>query len=82
MAGLCTGTFHFSVLDNGVISSEFWRIVDATDDLSWALFFYAGAASAAGQAYTGAVLATPDGAWPDSSQKVWAASGLLACTRG
>ena len=26
------------------------------DDLSWALFFYAGAASVVGQSYTGAVL--------------------------
>ena len=64
------GAFFFSVLDNGVISSEFWRIVDCTDDLSWALFFYAGAASVAGQAYTGAVLATPDGEWPEASQMV------------
>ena len=53
-----------------MISSEFWRIVDCTDDLSWALFFYAGAASVAGQAYTGAVLATPDGQWPEASQQV------------
>lgn len=34
------GTFTFSVLDNGVISEEFWRIVDAPDDLSWGLFYY------------------------------------------
>lgn len=67
---LPAGTFHFSVLDNGIISNEFWRILDASDDLSWALFFYAGAASAAGQAYTGAVLVTPDGNWPDSSHSV------------
>ena len=58
------------MLDNGVISSEFWRIVDCPDDLSWALFFYAGAASVAGQAYTGAVLTTPDGEWPEASQQV------------
>ncbi|KAK9905608.1 hypothetical protein WJX75_002931 [Coccomyxa subellipsoidea] len=63
------GTFHFSVLDNGVISKEFWRIVDVPDDLSWALFAYSGAASAAGQVYTGAVLCTPDGAWPAPSQE-------------
>ena len=41
--GLCggqvPGTFHLSVLDNGVVSKEFWRIVDCTDDLSWALFY-------------------------------------------
>lgn len=44
--------------------AEYWRIVHCEDDLSWALFYYAGAASAAGQVYTGAILATPDGAWP------------------
>jgi len=48
------GTFYFTVLDNGVISKEFWRIVDVTDDLSWGLFYYSGAAEAAGQSYTGA----------------------------
>ncbi len=47
------GTFHFSVLDNGVISKEFWRIVHVTEDLSWGLFYYAGAASVVGQAYRG-----------------------------
>ncbi|KAI5054889.1 hypothetical protein GOP47_0030034 [Adiantum capillus-veneris] len=63
------GTFHFSVLDNGVVSKEYWRIVDATDDLSWGLFFYSGAAAAAGQSYTGAVLVTPDGKWPAKSEE-------------
>lgn len=29
------GTFRFSVLDNGVVSNEYWRIVDVSDDLSW-----------------------------------------------
>lgn len=29
------GTFRFSVLDNGVVSNEYWRIIDVTDDLSW-----------------------------------------------
>jgi hypothetical protein len=41
------------------------RILDVKDDLSWALFFYSGAASVVGQSYTGAVLyppsATPSG---------------------
>ena len=46
------------------MDAEYWRIVHCEDDLSWALFYYAGAASAAGQVYTGAILATPDGAWP------------------
>jgi hypothetical protein len=43
------GTFRFSVLDNGVTSDEFWTIVGAADDLSWAVFHYAGAAGAVGQ---------------------------------
>lgn len=47
------GTFHFSVLDNGVISKEFWRIVHVQEDMSWGLFYYAGAASVVGQAYRG-----------------------------
>ena len=43
---------------------QYWRIVDCTDDLAWALFYYAGAASAAGQSYSGAVLVSRDGTWP------------------
>ena len=60
-----SGTFYFSVLDNGVVSKEFWTIVDVSDDFSWGLFHYHGAAQAAGQSYTGAVLVTPDGSYPD-----------------
>ncbi|KAM0903712.1 hypothetical protein ACQ4PT_018481 [Festuca glaucescens] len=59
------GTFYFSVLDNGVVSKEFWTIVDVSNDFSWGLFHYHGAAQAAGQSYTGAVLVTPDGSYPD-----------------
>uniref|UniRef100_A0A0D9V4Y9 VDE lipocalin domain-containing protein n=1 Tax=Leersia perrieri TaxID=77586 RepID=A0A0D9V4Y9_9ORYZ len=59
------GTFYFSVLDNGVVSKEFWTIVDVSDDFSWGLFHYHGAAQAAGLAYTGAVLVTADGSSPD-----------------
>ena len=62
--GPAAGVFLLSVLDNGVVSQEVWRIVDCPDDLSYALFAYVGAAAAAGQAYTGAVLCTRDGAWP------------------
>lgn len=62
------GTFYFTVLDNGVTSREFWRIVDVKDDLSWGLFYYSGAAEAAGQSYTGAVLVTRDGEWPAESE--------------
>ena len=43
------GTFRFSVLDNGVTSSEFWNIVAVADDLSWIVFHYAGAATSVGQ---------------------------------
>ncbi|MCD7452718.1 Vitamin D3 receptor [Datura stramonium] len=52
--GKVPGTFHFSVLDNGVVSTKFWTIVDVSDDLSWGLFHYHGAARVAGQSYTGA----------------------------
>ena len=40
------------------------RIVACDDHLAWALFYYAGAAAAAGQTYVGAILATADGLWP------------------
>ncbi len=62
------GTFIFTFMDNGVTSEEYWRIVDAADDLSWSLYYYAGAAKSAGQSYIGAVLATPDGLWPAEDQ--------------
>ncbi|GLI62480.1 hypothetical protein VaNZ11_005111 [Volvox africanus] len=62
--GKVPGTFHLSVLDNGVTSNEFWRILDCDEDLSFCLFYYSGAASAAGLSYSGAVLGTPDGHMP------------------
>jgi hypothetical protein len=62
------GTFYFSVLDNGVTSNEYWRIVDCAEDLSWLLFYYTGAAAAAGQSYSGAILVTPDGDWPPNRE--------------
>lgn len=67
------GTFRFSVLDNGITSDEFWTIVGAADDLSWAVFHYAGAASAVGQRYLGGLLCTPDGELPQQSQlpEIW-----------
>jgi len=63
------GSFTFSVLDNGVTSLEYWRIVDVAEDFSWGVFYYSGAASAAGQKYSGAVFCTPDGEWP--SKEHW-----------
>ncbi|KAI4317179.1 hypothetical protein L6164_025072 [Bauhinia variegata] len=67
--GKIPGTFYFSVLDNGVVSNEFWTIVDVADDLSWGLFHYHGAARVAGQSYTGAVLVSPDGAFPNDKER-------------
>jgi len=58
------GCYNFSVLDNGVISNEYWRIVDVSDDLAWGIFYYSGSASVVGQTYQGAVFVTPDGKWP------------------
>ena len=62
------GTFQFTVLDNGVLSNEFWRILDVADDLSWAVFYYSGAASAAGTSYSGGLVCTRDGQWPSMPQ--------------
>lgn len=73
------GTFYFTVLDNGVISKEFWRIVYVKDDLSWGLFYYSGAAAAAGQSYTGAILVTQDGMWPPESEAAHINAALDRC---
>ncbi|KAK7318526.1 hypothetical protein RJT34_03229 [Clitoria ternatea] len=78
--GKVPGTFHFSVLDNGVVSNEFWTIVEVANDLSWGLFHYHGAARAAGQSYTGAVLVTPDGAFPnDDTERTKIVAALEKC---
>ena len=73
------GAFYFSVLDNGVTSNEFWRIVDADDELNWALFYYSGAAAAAGISYTGAVLGTLDGQLPADSEMKRVEEALERC---
>lgn len=62
------GTFYFSVIDNGVASNEFWKILDCADDLSWAVFHYVGAAAAAGTSYTGSLIVSPDGKWPEMTE--------------
>jgi hypothetical protein len=67
--GKVPGTFYFSVLDNGITSSEFWTIVDVADDLSHIVFHYAGAASAVGQRYLGGLLCTSDGSLPPMSKR-------------
>eukprot|EP01018_Ginkgo_biloba_P037236 Gb_32109 [translate_table: standard] len=77
--GAIPGTFNFSVLDNGVVTKEFWRIVDVADDLSWSLFYYSGAAQAAGQSYAGALLVSPDRSWPSTSQTHRVNSALEKC---
>ncbi|KAJ8574358.1 hypothetical protein K7X08_026163 [Anisodus acutangulus] len=77
--GKVPGTFHFSVLDNGVVSNEFWTIVDVSDYLSWGLFHYHGAARVAGQSYTGAVLVSPDGQYPAEKEKERLVSALDRC---
>lgn len=77
--GKIPGTFHFSVLDNGVVSNEFWTIVDVSEDFSWGLFHYSGAARAAGQSYTGAVLVSPDGEYPSDKHSMRLDSALEKC---
>ncbi|GAB2226212.1 hypothetical protein Droror1_Dr00022013 [Drosera rotundifolia] len=77
--GTAPGTFSFSVLDNGVVSNEYWTIVDVADDLSWGLFHYHGAARVAGQSYTGAVLVSPDGKYPREVERPGLASALEKC---
>ncbi|KAM7514273.1 hypothetical protein LguiA_003856 [Lonicera macranthoides] len=73
------GTFNFSVLDSGVVSSEFWTIVDVADDLSWGLFHYSGAARVAGQSYTGAVLVSPTGEYPIERERERLVAALDRC---
>ena len=84
----CTAFVHVAVrtvcTQYVVTRTEYWRIVHCEDDLSWALFYYAGAASAAGQVYTGAILATVDGAWPGevSSEQHTVSPKLVAVCSG
>lgn len=64
------GAFTLSVLDNGVTSLERWSILDCDDALEWCVFYYRGAASAAGMSYTGAVLGSRSGGWPAGAEAV------------
>lgn len=77
--GKVAGTFYFSVLDNGVVSNEYWTIVDVSEDFSWGLFHYSGAARVAGQSYTGAVLVSPNGEYPSEIEKERLNSALGRC---
>ena len=75
------GSYFFTVLDNGVTSNEQWRILDA-DDASdiprWIVFFYSGAAKAAGQAYAGSLVCTADGVPPDGADAERIAAALTS----
>ncbi|KAG8497268.1 hypothetical protein CXB51_008551 [Gossypium anomalum] len=73
------GIFYFSVWDNGVVSNEYWTIVDVSEDFSWGLFHYHGAARVAGQSYSGAVLVSPDGTYPKHTQSNRLSSTLEKC---
>ncbi|GKE90461.1 violaxanthin de-epoxidase, chloroplastic [Tanacetum coccineum] len=63
--------------DNGVVSNEYWMIVDVSEDLSWGLFHYSGAARVAGQSY--AVLVSPNGEYPNETEKERLVSALDRC---
>lgn len=79
--GAIPGTFICNVLDNVVVSKEFWRIVDATDDLSWgySITVVQLGQLPARQSYTGAVLVTPDGTWPSKDEAQRVNSALEKC---
>ena len=42
--------------------------MDCAEDLSWIVFFYQGSAAAAGQAYSGAIIASATGEWPENKE--------------
>ena len=75
--GAAAGTFHLSALDNGVTSKEYWRILDCAEGLDWCVFYYSGAASAAGLSYSGAILASRSGEWPAEAAEVGRIRGVL-----
>ena len=69
------GVWWLSALDNGVVSTERWTLLDADDGSGaargadwagpqWCVLSYQGAARRAGTAYAGAVVCTRDGRWP------------------
>jgi hypothetical protein len=51
-----------------VICREYWRIMDADEDLRWVVFYYSGAAAAAGITYRGALICTPSGKLPEDER--------------
>jgi len=68
--GEAPGVFWYSVLDNGVISTEHWKVLDADDEGTFLVCYYQGAAKAAGLSYTGSVICTKDGVWPTDPEKL------------
>jgi len=66
--GPTPGLWTLTTLDNGVGSRELWTIVDAADDLEWAVLHYTGVAARAGSSYVGALLCSKDGQWPESAR--------------
>ncbi|XP_078432213.1 uncharacterized protein LOC144703818 [Wolffia australiana] len=73
------GTFYFKGPHNGVNAVESWTVVDVSDDLSWGLFHYRGAAAVAGQSYAGAVLVSPDGKYSSGMGGTRLAAALEKC---
>jgi hypothetical protein len=71
--GCAPDTFHFSVLNNGIMSDELLAILGANNNLGWVAFHCTGAAEAIGQRYIGGLLCTPDGRLLPSKDldKVW-----------
>ncbi|GKD41111.1 violaxanthin de-epoxidase, chloroplastic [Tanacetum coccineum] len=57
----------------------YWTTVDVSEDFSWGLFHYSGAARVAGQSYTGAVLVSPNGEYPNETEKERLVSALDRC---
>jgi len=81
--GPVAGSFMLSTEDNGISLQELWRIVDADDDMEWAVLHYAGAARSVGQSYAGSLLVTKDGLPPTASnasriRRAFASAGVEA----
>ncbi|KAI3756017.1 hypothetical protein L1987_55829 [Smallanthus sonchifolius] len=58
---------------------QYWTIVDVSEDFSWGLFHYSGAARVAGQSYTGAVLVSRNREYPKEIEKDRLFSALDRC---
>jgi hypothetical protein len=58
--------------------SEYWRIVAVDGALEWAVFYYSGAAAAAGITYRGALICTASGMMPEGAAALERVNGALA----